>query len=231
MAITITRAAPLPPLLRLPTELCLHIISYFDKEELADDFFPFLCLRFTNRYLRWISIIDSRVRKFDTLLNLEKTAFADRKSLLACRYCKELRHNLGFASNMTENSKQRGGMLSGDHFYADCGFKNSKRGYWPGQRVRIGTVDWVLCGNCRVDIAQREWHMAQACSKRCQTCHRKVGGCRKCGNCLWVGEEVEEKYNEDEDVDVDWVHAFEMLRVKSPSNGCSSSDCCYKYLC
>lgn len=159
-------------LLRLPVELHLEIVKYISPPHDGS----FLSLRLANRYFyRIIPAPDH-----ETVLRIEKTAWAKQRSLYTCRHCPErdgsigLRHRLEFRDDMiNENS-------GGDHwkalspskrFCAECGFHLLKRSWWVGKFIFVGGVAWIQCFHCGkvrkgVDVSERK-----KCMSYCGDCN------------------------------------------------------------
>jgi hypothetical protein len=201
----------LPPLLRLPTELQLHIVAYLNIDTSPNDLFSLTCLRFTCRYFHYI--IPAPNMDHPTLLCLEPTAFARRHYLFTCCYCVRLRHLFQFSLDILFLFRTADKITEATRYCVDCGFKKGKRGYWPGQIVRTADRHLVLCAGCKTVHA--ESYMSGECEKYCRDCFGKMKGCGECGDCVFAKEqqEMEWEKEEDDEANVDWVHAMSMLQL------------------
>jgi hypothetical protein len=57
--------------------------------------------------------------------------------------------------------------------------------------------------------------MSWECEKYCRDCFGKMKGCGECGDCVFAKEqqEMEWEKEEDDEANVDWVHAMSMLQL------------------
>jgi hypothetical protein len=127
----------LPPLLRLPVELHLHIAAQDDRCHLR--------LQITNRYFREILPRPSH----EMLLRLEGT---ERFFAYACKHCLRLRPSSTFAENSTRRKMSFKGSNCHKRFCADCGFASGPdrfERYTPGNNVIVAGVQWTWCRGCK----------------------------------------------------------------------------------
>jgi hypothetical protein len=136
--------AKLPPLLRLPNELHLEIISYLDDETLDDDIFSLLRLRLTNRFYRALVPAPTHPR----LERLEYTTFAEDKGVYACKSCVCLRHEYHFHQGISISQR-----APDNHYYCDlvcseCEFLADKKLYEGLPQMDGIREDKILCKKC-----------------------------------------------------------------------------------
>jgi hypothetical protein len=87
--------ASIPPLLRLPAELHLDIVSELEESDPEGAIATFN-LRLSNRY--FYNLVDKP--SHDTLLYIEKKSWAVSRSLYTCKFCVRLRPASTFARAM-----------------------------------------------------------------------------------------------------------------------------------
>jgi hypothetical protein len=109
------------PLLRLPAELHLEIVSELQESD-GERALARLNLRLSNRY--FYNLIDKP--SHFTLLNDERTPWAVARSLYTCRYCTRLRRASNFAGKMLKGKTGLNGGEPNRRFCADCGFAPPK---------------------------------------------------------------------------------------------------------
>jgi hypothetical protein len=85
----------IPPLLRVPAELHLDIVSEFQESD-EEGALATLYFRLSNRY--FYNLIDKLTH--DTLLFIEKTPWAVGRTLYTCKFCVRLRCAATFAEAM-----------------------------------------------------------------------------------------------------------------------------------
>jgi hypothetical protein len=164
-------ANTIPPLLRLPVELHLHITSYLEiddsrkDEEISDIDLDLLNFRLTSKYFH--SLIPAPTLWF--LLHLERRPGS--RLGYACVYCVRLRPARKFADNMFTRKRGRSGQQAFRRFCADCGFDVEEEGrYAPGTRVVVDGVSWVYCLCCRRVKSGREAGPYTCNGKYCLDC-------------------------------------------------------------
>jgi len=126
-----------PPLLRLPVELHLEIISLLDLSNKAN-------LAFTTRYFR--SIIPTPTHA--EFLAAEGTTWAKTKQLYTCKGCVRFHHWKAFADDMRKGKWCRSGILAHTRFCLKCGVSDAL--YVPGTLLTICNRVHVLCVLCEV---------------------------------------------------------------------------------
>lgn len=86
----------------------------------------------------------------EQLLLAERTEFAIREDIYACRDCLCLRRATNFADNMTKNKRGRFGPENCKRFCVECGLQSGpgKTRYTRGSRIMIRGVCHVICIRC-----------------------------------------------------------------------------------
>jgi len=169
-----------PPLLRLPAELHLTIISFLPKLSDAKDKhdLAILQLRQTNRYFHGLIPAPTHT----DLLFLELVLYQD--SVYACKFCLRLRPWTKFASAMLKGKTGLNGFSPEKRFCAECGFDATlirhKERYNPGTRACVNGVDYVWCKQCK-QVKQGD-EADSVCSGLCKACYTSLG-CRCSVSC------------------------------------------------
>jgi hypothetical protein len=164
--------ASIPPLLRLPAELHLDIVSELEESD-PEGAVATLNLRLSNRY--FYNLVDKP--SHDTLLYVEKTSWAVSRSLYTCKFCVRLRPASTFAETMLKGKTGPNGLWAKKRFCADCGFAAVQREtrYSAGTMVTVNGERWIWCVYCREvkkgnQAGKKEW-----CEKGCKRCFERVG--------------------------------------------------------
>jgi hypothetical protein len=129
----------LPPLLRLPNETHLEIVSYLD-----DDVFSLLRLRLTNRF--YYALIPAPTHS--TLSRLACTTFAKDKRLYACKSCVRLRHQYHFQREILISQRARMRKYQRELFCAECEFLADQKLYEGLPQMGGIREDKILCKKC-----------------------------------------------------------------------------------
>jgi hypothetical protein len=172
--------APLPPILRLPDELHLTVVSHLQDNESR---FSLLRLRLVNRFFQKLIPAPSH----DELIVLEHTQFARNNSLYACKHCIRLRSSVHFASNMLKGKTGLNGSYAWKRFCADCGFNvvDQKLGaYAAGVEAFVGGVRWVRCRHCSALKKGNEAGYGN-CKRGCRSCFSRFG-CQCAVRCIKI---------------------------------------------
>lgn len=125
----------LPYLLRLPVELHLGVI---EKLELPDQ----VSLAFANHYFR--SIVKPPTH--DDYLLAEKSDWATKKYLFACKLCTRIRAYTEFADEMRKGRFARGGLAAQNRLCLECGIVDGL--YVAGATVAVYGRTIVCCRVC-----------------------------------------------------------------------------------
>jgi hypothetical protein len=125
----------LPYLLRLPVELHLGVI---EKLELPDQ----VNLSSTNRYFH--SIVTPPTH--DDYLLAEKSDWATKKYLFACKLCTRVRAYTEFADEMRKGRYARGGVAAQNRLCLECGIVDGL--YFAGATVAVYGRAIVCCRVC-----------------------------------------------------------------------------------
>ncbi|KAH5617658.1 hypothetical protein HBI23_251530 [Parastagonospora nodorum] len=161
--------APLPPILRLPEELHLEVVSHLQDNESR---FSLIRLRLVNRFFHKLMPAPSH----DELMVLEHTQFARNNSLYACKHCIRLRSSVHFASSMLKGKTGLNGSYAWKRFCADCGFSVDQNlgAYAAGVEGFVGGVRWVRCRHCNALKKGNEAGYGN-CSRGCRSCFSRFG--------------------------------------------------------
>ena len=137
----IDRSKAVAPLMRLPAELHLKIMTELGQV----DYLGMYTFRLCNKY--FYNTISAP--EHHQLLILEDLPFSLEHSLYTCRYCLRLRHASQFADKMLRGKTGRDGGDTGKRFCADCGFDTSKpQRYMRGTQLKINGELWLRCFHC-----------------------------------------------------------------------------------
>ncbi|KAJ4329598.1 hypothetical protein N0V87_010727 [Didymella glomerata] len=173
-----TTSPQLPPLLRLPVELHLEIVSYLSSEQCCRVLDRFT-LRLVNRYFYYG--LDAPT--IDQLRVLESSDCGMYHQVYAFKYCLCLRRADKFADNMLKGDYQK---IFWDpvpclkaRWCADCRFdKRSPVRYPRGVHVMVNGVPWLHCIGC--DKVKKGTEVGKTpCKELCKDCHARYG-------CLYV---------------------------------------------
>jgi hypothetical protein len=164
--------ASIPPLLRLPAELHLDIVSELEESD-PEGVVATLNLRLSNRY--FYNLVDKP--SHGTLLYIEKMRWAVSRSLYTCKFCVRLRHTSTFAEAMLKGKTGPNGLQPERRFCADCGFAavQGETRYSAGTMATVNGERWIWCVYCREvnkgdQAGKKEW-----CEKGCKRCFERVG--------------------------------------------------------
>jgi hypothetical protein len=192
--------ASIPPLLRLPAELHLNIVSEL-QESGEYGAFATLNLRLLNRY--FYSLIDKP--SHETLLSIEKTPWVIGRLVYTCRYCIRLRCITKFADAMLKGKTGPNGGQPEKRFCADCGFAavTSETRYSAGTMATVDGERWIWCVHCRQvkrgdQAGKKEW-----CGRSCKGCFEPVG-CKYFHPCKSAAKEDPGDYWNHYGDDDDW---------------------------
>lgn len=177
-AISNATSQPLPPLLRLPVELHLEIISYLSGDRCCR-VFDRLALRLVNRYLYYGLDAPS----LDQLRALETSACGAYYKVFVCRYCLCLRRADKFVDKILKGNcgKDWAGDKWGqkDRWCADCGFdKRNPIRYPRGVHIMVNGIPWLHCIGCD-EIKKGIAIGMTACKELCKDCLARYG-------CLYI---------------------------------------------
>jgi hypothetical protein len=155
----------IPPLLRVPAELHLDIVSEFQESD-EEGALATLYFRLSNRY--FYNLIDKLTH--DTLLFIEKTPWAVGRTLYTCKFCVRLRCAATFAEAMLKGKTGINGGFRYKRFCANCGFAavKGKTRYSAGNTATVDGERWIWCIHCRQvkrgeDAGKKEW-----CEESCK---------------------------------------------------------------
>jgi hypothetical protein len=113
------------PLLRLPTELHLEIISHLHRPGDPYAALDLTRLRLTNRCFN--SLVEPPT--LAALLRVESTHFCHRNNLYVCRVCRRLRRAWWFSRVNKSDLRVREGMGQGSRFCKECAAVAISQGY------------------------------------------------------------------------------------------------------
>jgi hypothetical protein len=126
----------LPYLLRLPVELHLGVI---EKLELPDQ----VNLASTNHYFRFIV----KPPTHNDYLLAEKSDWATKRYLFACKHCTRIRAYTEFADEMRKGRHARGGVAAQNRLCLECGIVTDL--YAAGATVAVYGRIIVCCRGCK----------------------------------------------------------------------------------
>ncbi|KAF2016317.1 hypothetical protein BU24DRAFT_199136 [Aaosphaeria arxii CBS 175.79] len=159
-----------PPLLRLPSELHLAIISFLPdlKDAKGEHDLALLQLRRTNRYFR--NLVPPPTH--NDLLSLELALC--KYSVYACKFCLRLQPKTKFAYAMLKGKTGVNGKARDRRFCAECGFDTTEVGqsqrYCPGTKACVNGVNWIWCKRCK--IVKKGEEATSVCVGLCKECCR-----------------------------------------------------------
>ncbi|KAF3010029.1 hypothetical protein E8E13_011469 [Curvularia kusanoi] len=174
-----------PPLLRLPSELHLDILSHLpditsakDEHDLA-----ILHLRSTNQYFRNLIPPPTHAQ----LLHIESVLSPTHSGkVYACRFCLFLLPRTKFATGMLKGKTGINGTGREGRFCAACGFNTNTtgrgQGYCPSTRVSVSGIDWVWCKHCKA--VKRGEEAESGCVGVCRGCYQTF----RCGCAVRCAE-------------------------------------------
>ena len=132
----------------MPSPLSLHGLSLELQEQIIRELaFPdIVFLKMTCRHFD--AVIKALTHA--QLLQAEKTEFAIRQDVYACRDCLRLRPASSFADNMLKRKKRRYGQEDHKRFCVECGVQPRPRTtrYTRGSHIVIQNVFYVFCIRC-----------------------------------------------------------------------------------
>jgi hypothetical protein len=177
--VAVCKCNPLPPVLRLPDELHLEVVSHLQDNESR---FSLLRLRLVNQLFHKLIPAPSH----DELIVLEHTQFARNNSLFACKHCIRLRSSVNFASNLLKGKTGLNGLYAWKRFCADCGFSGDQNleAYAAGVEAFVSGVRWVRCRYCN-EFKKTNGAGYSNCKRGCRSCFSRFG-CQCAIRCIKI---------------------------------------------